>query len=160
MEKRQHLINTSAPNLVNVCVDESFDGEISGRLYSCYQKGPLIFSNLVQLLRTMERFFDDIQFPQSSTRSRSFYASDTQNREKKQKVTEQNDIVNQRGKKGTFIITVKFRQNSTWQGELFWMERGEKQNFSSTLDLIKIIDGDLTITEIETSATDDYVVGK
>lgn len=158
MEK--YPINISAPNLVNVCVDESLDGEIAGRLYHCYQKGPLTFSNLVQLLRTMEKFFDDIQFPQSSTRSRSFYASDTQNREKKQRVTDQNDIVSQRGKKGTFIITVKFRQNSTWQGELFWMERGEKQNFSSTLDLIKIIDGDLTLTEIETSIMDDYVVGK
>ena len=158
MEK--YPINISAPNLVNVCVDESLDGEIAGRLYHGYQKGPLMFSNLVQLLRTMEKFFDDIQFPQSSTRSRSFYASDTQNREKKQRVTDQNDIVSQKGKKGTFIITVKFRQNSTWQGELFWIERGEKQKFSSTLDLIKIIDGDLTLTEIETSTMDDYVVGK
>ncbi|HJC32937.1 MAG TPA: hypothetical protein H9934_12520 [Candidatus Anaerobutyricum faecale] len=75
-------------------------------------------------------------------------------------MTDQNDIVSQKGKKGTFIITVKFRQNSTWQGELFWIERGEKQKFSSTLDLIKIIDGDLTLTEIETSTMDDYVVGK
>ena len=65
-----------------------------------------------------------------------------------------------RRRRGTFLLNIYDRQNSTWQGELFWMERGEKQNFSSTLDLINIIDGDLTFTEIETSTMDDYVVGK
>ncbi len=145
MEK--YPINISAPNLVNVCVDESLDGEIAGRLYHCYQKGPLMFSNHVQLLRTMEKFFDDIQFPQSSTRSRSFYASDTQNREKKQRVTDQNDIVSQKGKKGTFIITVKFRQNSTWQGSISWVDKNEKQQFRSALELIKLIESALDEAE-------------
>ena len=31
-------------------------------------------------------------------------------------------------------------------------EREEKQNFSSTLDLIKILDGDMTVTGMETEA--------
>ncbi len=160
MKEMQYPINISAPNLVNVCVDESFDGEISGKLYNCYQKEPVLFSNLVQLLRTMEKFFDEIQFPQSSTRSRSFYVSDTQESRKKPKVADRVDVVNHRGEKGTFIITVQFRQNSTWQGELFWIEKVEKQNFSSTLDLIKILDGDLMLAEIKAKTASGYVVGK
>ena len=69
----QYPINISAPDLVNVCVDESCDGEVAGRLYHCYRKEELCFSNLVQLLRMMEKFFDEIQFPQASTKSRSFF---------------------------------------------------------------------------------------
>ena len=152
MEKLQHAINISAPNLVNVCVDEGQDGEISGRLYHCYQEEPLQFSNLVQILRFMEELFDEIQFPQASTQTRSFFTREGQSQERKPRAVDQTDIIRHTGHKGTFIITVRFRQNSTWQGELFWMEREEKQNFSSTLDLIKILDGDMTMTGMETEA--------
>jgi len=42
--------------------------------------------------------------------------------------------------KGTFEITVKFMQNSTWQGEIHWIESNKKQNFRSALEMLKLMD--------------------
>jgi len=42
--------------------------------------------------------------------------------------------------KGTFEITVKFMQNSTWQGQIHWVERNQKQNFRSALEMLKLMD--------------------
>lgn len=160
MKNIQHAINISAPNLVNICVDESFSGEISGRMYHCYQSDPVLFSNLVQLLRIMEKLFDDIQFPQSATKSRSFFDANMQIQKEKIKLADQKEIIQWTGGKSTFIIIVQFRQNSTWQGELYWVEKEEKQYFSSTLDLIKILDGDLALAEIEKRAAEEKAIAK
>ena len=42
--------------------------------------------------------------------------------------------------KGTFEITVKFMQNSTWQGQIHWIEKDYKQNFRSALEMLKLMD--------------------
>ena len=42
--------------------------------------------------------------------------------------------------KGTFEITVKFMQNSTWQGQIHWVEKDQKQNFRSALEMLKLMD--------------------
>ena len=42
--------------------------------------------------------------------------------------------------KGTFEISVKFMQNSSWQGEIHWVEKSKKQNFRSALEMLKLMD--------------------
>jgi ABC-type phosphate/phosphonate transport system ATPase subunit len=42
--------------------------------------------------------------------------------------------------KGTFEISVKFMQNSTWQGQIHWVEKNQKQNFRSALEMLKLMD--------------------
>jgi len=42
--------------------------------------------------------------------------------------------------KGTFEISVKFTQNSTWQGQIYWIEKNQKQNFRSVLEMLKLMD--------------------
>ena len=42
--------------------------------------------------------------------------------------------------KGTFEITVKFMQNSTWQGQIHWVEKNQRQNFRSALEMLKLMD--------------------
>jgi len=42
--------------------------------------------------------------------------------------------------KGTFEISVKFQQNSTWQGEIHWIEKDRRQNFRSALEMLKLMD--------------------
>jgi len=49
--------------------------------------------------------------------------------------------------KGTFEISVKFMQNSTWQGQIHWIEKNQKQNFRSALEMIKLMDEALAETE-------------
>lgn len=52
--------------------------------------------------------------------------------------------------KGTFIVKILNKQNSTWQGSITWVEEQKTQNFRSALELIKMIDGVLDGTvEIE-----------
>ena len=41
---------------------------------------------------------------------------------------------------GTFEISVKFMQNSTWQGQIHWIEKNQKQNFRSALEMLKLMD--------------------
>ena len=42
--------------------------------------------------------------------------------------------------KGTFEISIKFTQNATWQGQIHWIEKNQKQNFRSALEMLKLID--------------------
>ena len=42
--------------------------------------------------------------------------------------------------KGTFEISVKFLQNATWQGQIYWVEKNQKQNFRSALEMLKLMD--------------------
>ena len=46
----------------------------------------------------------------------------------------------ERGKEGTFIVQVQYRQNATWQGQVIWAEENRKEHFRSALELIKLID--------------------
>ena len=65
-DARQYRINISAPNLVNVCIDNNENGDISGRMYCCYHEEPVLFSSVIDLIRKMENLFDAISFPQAS----------------------------------------------------------------------------------------------
>ena len=40
----------------------------------------------------------------------------------------------------TFEITVRFRQNATWQGQILWVDKGLKMNFRSALEMLKLMD--------------------
>ncbi len=145
MKDRQTCrINISAPNLVNICVDRTFDGEMSGRLYHCYTKEPWRFSNVVQLLRMMEMLYDGISFPQASTLSRHFMEPEKREKTAHEKVREQKEIITYRGEIGTFITCVRYRQNSAWQGDVVWMEQEIKETFFSALEFIKILNNALT----------------
>jgi hypothetical protein len=42
--------------------------------------------------------------------------------------------------KGTFIVKILNRKNSTWQGTVTWVEQRKKQKFRSALELIRLLD--------------------
>jgi len=42
--------------------------------------------------------------------------------------------------KYTFEVSVKFQQNSTWQGQILWAEKNMKQSFRSVLEMIRLMD--------------------
>lgn len=140
---KQYRINISAPNLVNVCIDNNENGDMSGRMYCCYDKEPILFSSVIDLLRKMENLFDAISFPQASTRTRMFRQNKEANarpQTKLEKVVSQEEIIKHTGRMGTFITSVRFRQNSTWQGDVFWMEEESMYQFADSLEFIRNID--------------------
>lgn len=137
-------IYSAAPNLMNVCIDKNFGKEIKGRCYNRYSQYPVQFDGMNHLLIRMDQLMDNINFPQSSTRSRGFF-----NRQKckedggMEKVKTTEEILKESGKKATFVVNVAYRQNATWQGKVLWAETGQSCYFRSALELMKLIDNAL-----------------
>lgn len=128
-----------APNLINICIDDNQNDVVSGRLFHCYTEEAWEFATLVQLLEMMEKFYDSINYPQASTEARTFNKCSDISEITLQKVKDQQDIIVHRGKKGTFFVHVQYRQNSSWQGQIEWAEKGVLKHFDSELDLIKLM---------------------
>ena len=147
-------INAAAPNLVNLCIDHLSDGEYSGRIYHKYVKDPLPFNESGQMIAILDKFFDEINYPQASTKYRTFQkkkkgqdVASVRYQEEKKQIQTAEDILQSRGKEATFILHVQYRQNSTWQGKLTWLEEEDEELFSSVLELLKLLDSAIFMEE-------------
>ena len=142
----QRFVNISAPNLITICVNDRKDGEIQGEFYHYYREEPVVFFGVLDLIRSMEALFDDLAFPQASTRPRSFLDQATKEfvrQKRKGKLISWEKLSDHSGGMGTFITCVKFRQRSSWQGEFFFKEQERKVFFSSTLEFIRLLNQSL-----------------
>ena len=137
-------LNVSASNIVNVCIDNIDGVERSGRFYCYYSKDPIFFRSIHELFRYMERFMNELNFPQSSTELRTY--EDKQQKPANEKrisfteVSNREQILEQRGSIDTLAVYVRYRQNATWQGSVYHMKNNEREDFNSELDLLKIIE--------------------
>ncbi len=50
------------------------------------------------------------------------------------------NIQNKKGKLGTFVIQVAFRQNASWQGQVLYQEAEKTMEFESAMELIRFMD--------------------
>lgn len=141
--EQSYQISWYAPNFINMCIDNINDGELSGRIYHCYSKEPWKFTNILQLIELADDFFDRLEFPQASTSARSFTSTQFSSVDRLNKVRSPEDFIENRGQKGTFFLNVRYRQNSSWQGSVTWVEEQREQHFRSALELLKLIDGAL-----------------
>ena len=101
----------------------------------------------MRMIEKMEEIFDSKKFPQAFMTPRKFSSAKTG---EKKREAERNDTMKEAvkpiaqeeaaGSKCTFEITVKFRQNATWQGQILWAEKNLKQNFRSVLEMLKLMD--------------------
>ena len=122
-------------------------GRMRGLLHSQYLEEPYEFFSYIRMIEKMEEIFDSKKFPQAFMTPRKF--SNAKTGEKKREA-ERNDNMKDTvkpiaqeevaGSKCTFEITVKFRQNATWQGQILWAEKNLKQNFRSVLEMLKLMD--------------------
>lgn len=120
-----------------VCVDSFDQGVLSGRLYNPYLSEGKSFRSLMEFLRTMEELLDGMNFPQPFTSIRSFQ------KPQQQKQPGPPEGEPQEGKIGTFAVRVIFRQNSSWQGSVCWLERNIEESFRSALELLLLMDSAL-----------------
>ena len=116
-----------------VCIDSYDDGILQGRFYNPFLKGGKPFLGLMQLLREMEAALDDMDFPKAYTATRTF-APPTEGRE----LCAAHEP--QAGKLGTFSLRILFRQNSSWQGSVMWLEGQQERSFRSVLELVMLMD--------------------
>lgn len=136
-------------NMINLCVDTFEEGRQCGRLYHMYTKEPVSFSSLFQALGRMDELYDELQFPQAATKLRSFLTVRGEVRgagdqRKEMKETEEfGKVIEHRGKRATFLIRVQYRQHSSWQGEVVWVDQQKKEYFRSALELVRLLDSAL-----------------
>ncbi len=156
-EEGQRLIWNSS-NMVSLCVDTCDEKRQCGRLYHMYTKEPVRFMSLLQALSQMNELYDELQFPQASTVLRSFQrdqktaqASEDRDpdsqRKGMRKMEEFEKVIEHRGERATFLIRVQYRQHSSWQGEVVWVDQQKKEYFRSALELVKLLDSALGTEE-------------
>ena len=146
-----------ARNLICVCIDDNKDADYQGLIYHQYADEPISFNGIADMILEMENLFDEWDFPQRGLAERKF---DKKKENHKRPVPETEDdklkieiisdthgvrnVQNKKGKLGTFVIQVVFRQDASWQGHVICQEENKKLDFNSALELIKIIDRAVT----------------
>lgn len=127
-----------AYRVIHLYVDAYESGIMKGNWYNPGLAGTgKTFESMVQFLTEAENLFDSMNFPQSYEAKRRFTAFPSP-----EAGTEagQEDA---KGKRGTFLIRILFRQHSSWQGIVTWTEGRGEQAFRSVLELILLIDSAL-----------------
>ena len=129
-------------------------GKLRGTLHNRFLDKPFVFDSLLLMIEKMESIFDTKGFPESFTTPRAFGNSNhNRSLHELDRNADMMDAMNSiarpetDGSKCTFEITVRFRQNSTWQGQILWAEKNLKQNFRSVLEMLKLMDEALSDAE-------------
>ena len=105
-----------------------------GRFYNQHYSEGISFYGAIDLVKKIETMLDEMSFPQSFSMIRSFA-------EKPQiDLTRQTDESSYKGKVATFSMKVLFRQNTSWQGSVSWLEGKREETFRSMLELLLLMD--------------------
>lgn len=117
-------------------VRDSLSADIVGSMLAGSPQKEESFCGTDELIAMMESHMNENRLPMSATAERKLKKNSKTMKEKRENpttVTAQD--------KNTFVVTVLYRQNATWQGTLKWVEGGEESKFRSALELIKLMDG-------------------
>jgi hypothetical protein len=116
-----------------VCVDGGGAGELAGRICNPYLEGEEAFCGTLELLSEMEALLDQMQLPQAYNEARYIAGA------MEPSTTQVDHDPRQRGERATFAVRVLFRQNSSWQGSVTWIEGKREESFRSVLELLMLI---------------------
>ena len=110
----------------------------------------MAFSGVVDMIEMMETIYDALGFPHKSHLPRTFGKKTQRIRQNERDLAK---ILKARragktlnipsvdiGCLATFEIFVNFRHNAEWQGKLHWAERDVTNEFSSIVNLVKLMD--------------------
>lgn len=148
-----------------LCIDRlDCNYKVTGRIYHGYRSEAMEFSSMTEAILYMDRFYDEMRYPFPGTRTRRF-GKETEpvvipykkerSHEKKKSVSD-SELLNHRGKRGTFIVRVEQRQHSSWQGRVTWVEKGETVTFRSALELLKLMDQALEHDSNQKALEEDF----
>ena len=144
-------IEKSLPNMVMVCVDGVENGDIYGRYFHRYKKEETFFSDSATLVIEMERFYDDIGYPQAAIKTRKFIerkGGRIPAKEHMAVISDSQTLMQFRGKLATFLVGVTSRQNASWQGDVVWMEQQIRKHFCSDMELVVFVDDAVKKSEL------------
>ena len=124
------------------CINYACDQEVAGRIFSQRFLHPVEFSDLGNLVLFLEEVFDLQNYPQAFQSTRTIVESKTDlsaaAKEPGEGMTP--PVVRAaRGTVATFDVLVTSRRSSSWQGSVDWLDGGQRQEFSSYLELMHLI---------------------
>jgi len=138
----------SVKMIADVTLNE--DGCLLGVLDCIYFEEPFTFSNLMSMIEMMETTFDTKGFPEKHLLPRTFGKAKQRYRKHELDLNshakKKADLISQSkpaGKSCTFEISVKFRHNAEWQGNIFWVDKNVTKPFSSIIELLRLMDNAL-----------------
>ena len=120
-----------------VCIDSYDHKVLSGRIISPYYQDCVAFESTIDFLLSMASIIEEMNWPQSFSSIRSF-----KNTEEKSLPISSKPVKG--GALATFYLRILFRQNSSWQGSVFWQEKGKGESFRSVLELLTLMDSALS----------------
>lgn len=119
---------------------DSYDGKVmAGRLWYGREGNEAAFSGLMQLLLLTEKVLGEQRRP-AEDRCKSFVHPDPAQAEQE----EFQPACPTRGTLATFCMHILFRQNTSWQGLLTWVDAKQEETFRSALELAVLLDSALT----------------
>lgn len=147
---RAGIISPAAASEVRICCDRLGNKDWNGRIYTRFAGEPMGFGTVKQLLEQLERFYDWMNYPQTSVVVRSFHrpggnqtkipGRPIDREEERMASVSREDLEKRHGDKATFVVRIQYRQNSTWQGQVTWAEENQTVPFRSALELLKLMD--------------------
>ena len=135
----QNRIRGDAGRTTMICIDSYEQNVPVVRFYNYVQNsGGYSFHGLVQFLVEMEHILDSANFPQSFTAVRSFSVPTE---------PEMDGAAEDKSREGalaTFVVKIFYRQHTSWQGSVTWLEQKCEQPFRSVLELTLLMDSALS----------------
>lgn len=141
-------MNTSIQLLEQVIllsVDSYENKTVSGQFwYGCRGEG-MHFSSLMELLLLIDKHLEELNSLSENTRYKSFIDPSTE----QETLPDLSAVMNEHLESlATFKLKILFRQNSSWQGLLIWVEGKQERSFRSVLELIHLLDSALLQKEV------------
>lgn len=120
----------------SLCVDNYHSGEISGRIYDLYSRVPVKFSGYWDV----SRFFEELPVDKVESRVEEILSGEgiINFIDKRRRGSKNNSTL--KGRLATFAIELKYINNGSAGGRLYWFEGGKGQFFRSFMELIYLID--------------------
>lgn len=154
MSKTQWYIGT--PNGAILCINKIEGPHWQAQLYHGYSREPIQVHSVEELVFSLEKIYDYLNFPHATTDGRIFQGEkkQAQRTPERKKVMQDEELLSKHGDLGTFIIRVQHRQNSSWQGRVTWMDQDKTMYFRSIWELIKLVESALdTVSPAEDERT-------
>lgn len=133
----QATLRGVSPRTTILCIDSYHQGILRGRFFHPSIPNGRSFQSLTQFLLSMEQHLNHTDCPTAFTAPRVFLPP------AKWDATP-SDATHRVGELATFSLRILFRQNTSWQGSLIWLEGNQEQSFRSVLELITLLDSALT----------------
>lgn len=122
---------------------------VTGEFRNLYIQGEETFDSISEFIYKLELMLEDIKVPQSTTNCRKGWESmsdKSKHRKNKKEPHRQWDFLSEPtmdgiGKTGEFfLIQIRYRCNTSWQGEIRWLKKKNKMMFRSVLELLMVLE--------------------